>query len=266
MLEDAGSLDPAGWVCNAKGEVVNGYPQSKGVAAATLKHARALRPDDVWRIQVEGGNAEVGFALEGYDPERNEETEGAWMPAWTCKGSIAYVDLFNGMTFIGPDMCLNGVRHYQKERLRHDLPKTKPYDLALRIDKDGNVPQIQFNDDSVWHDFAPDRVALTGGPWFPYLRLLNAAARLTNHRVDRPKPTKSAGKKMSALPATSVAPVHPAVEVGAGSADARAIIASDPAAGGCTSTQSAGMKRKPAAAAAATGDDFEELHAVSEWQ
>ena len=32
------------------------------------------------------------------------------------------------------------------------MPKTVPFDLALRCDRDGNVPQVQFNEDGVWHD------------------------------------------------------------------------------------------------------------------
>ena len=57
-----------------------------------------------------------------------------------------------------------------------------------------NVPQIQFNDDDVWHDFAPDRAALKAGPWFPFLQLYNAADRLSDHSVHRPRAVKSAGK------------------------------------------------------------------------
>jgi hypothetical protein len=49
------------------------------------------------------------------------------------------------------------------------------------------------NDDGVWHDLSPDRVSLNAGPWFPFLALYGDI-RLIDHRVDRPKPTKSAGK------------------------------------------------------------------------
>ena len=43
-----------------------------------------------------------------------------------------------------------------------------------------NVPQIQFNDDDVWHDFAPGRVALKAGPWFPHVVLWSTDVRLTD--------------------------------------------------------------------------------------
>ena len=78
-----------------------------------------------------------------------------------------------------------------------------PFDLALRCEALSNVPQIQFNDDGVWHDFAgprKPRVALIAGPWFPYLRLMGADIRLIDLRVDRPRATKSARKGAPAAP------------------------------------------------------------------
>ena len=73
--------------------------------------------------------------------------------------------------------------------------------MALRVDPDRNVPQVQFNEDGVWHDFAPDqgegRTALKAGPWFPYL-IVGEGDLLSGHRVDRPKATKSAGMKCKA--------------------------------------------------------------------
>ena len=56
------------------------------------------------------------------------------------------------------------------------------------------MPQIQFNDDDVWHDFAPDRAALKAGPWFPCVQLFDAAVCLSDHSVHHPRAVKSAGK------------------------------------------------------------------------
>jgi hypothetical protein len=82
------------------------------------------------------------------------------------------VVLYNGETYILADISQDGKQHRHEDRLKDHVPKTKPYDVALRCDKDGNVPQIQFNDDSVWHDFAPEgRTGLKAGPWFPFLAL-----------------------------------------------------------------------------------------------
>ena len=67
------------------------------------------------------------------------------------------------------------------------------------------MPQLRFNEDGQWHDFAPEGgTGLKAGPWFPYLELYGDG-RLSDHRVDRPKPTKSAGKTKSAAAATSAA-------------------------------------------------------------
>ena len=83
--------------------------------------------------------------------------------------------------------------------------------------KDGNLPQIQFNDDSVWHDFAPEGgTALKAGLWFPFL-CLNGPDLLSNHRVDRPRATKSAGMKRK--PASNPAPVPAGDGAGAAAAD-----------------------------------------------
>ena len=46
----------------------------------------------------------------------------------------------------------------------------------------------------MWHDLAPDRAALKAGPWFPFLQLVGAAIRLSDHSVHRPRAVKSAGK------------------------------------------------------------------------
>ena len=89
--------------------------------------------------------------------------------------------------------------------------------MALRISKDGNLPQIQFNDDSVWHDFAPEgEAALKAGPWFPYL-FLSGGDLLSDHRVDRPRATKSAGMKRK--PASNPAPAPAGDDAGAAAAD-----------------------------------------------
>ena len=61
------------------------------------------------------------------------------------------------------------------------------------------MPQLRFNEDGQWHDFAPEGgTGLKAGPWFPYLELYPGAC-LSDHRVDRPRATKSAGKINKAL-------------------------------------------------------------------
>ena len=102
--------------------------------------------------------------------------------------------LRGGTTVIDSNISQDGEQHYHYGHLKDHIPKTNPYDVALRCDKDGNVPQIQFNDDGVWHDFAPEgRTGLVAGPWFLCLQL-NIGDCITNICVDRPRPTKSAGK------------------------------------------------------------------------
>jgi hypothetical protein len=98
------------------------------------------------------------------------------------------VGLDDGTTFINSGISLDGKYHNHNNHLYSLLPKTKPYDLALRCDTDGNVPQIQFKQDGVWHDFAPSgRTGQKAGPWFPYLYLGNYA-RLSDHRVQPSQP------------------------------------------------------------------------------
>jgi hypothetical protein len=124
------------------------------------------------------------------------------------------VRLSDGSTFIYSDISRDGQLHARVD-IKDYIPKTLPYDVALRINKDGNVPQIQFNDDSVWHDFALEGgTALKVGPWFPYL-MLYEGARLSDHCVHRPKPTKSAGKTSKA-PAAAPAAAAAADGAGAG--------------------------------------------------
>jgi hypothetical protein len=128
--------------------------------------------------------------------------------------STAGMNLLTGTTDIDSDLSRDGEQHTHDNHLKDYIPKTLPYDLALRINKDGNVPQIQFNDDAVWRDFAPDRAAVKAGPWFPFLRLYGGD-RLGDHCVHRPKPTKSAGKTSKAPAAASSAPSASADGAGA---------------------------------------------------
>ena len=167
-------LAPEGWAHDGRGEVSEGKPQSKGgVEAALFMHSRELQAGDVLRTQVEGGGAWVGFAAESYDAEKH----------WETNKSTAWVSLSDGATDINSGISRDGEQHLHPNHLKDYIPKTLPYDLALRINKDGNVPQIQFNDDTVWHDFAPDRAAVKARPVFPFLRLFDGD-RLSDHCVN----------------------------------------------------------------------------------
>ena len=173
-----------------------------------FKHSQSLEEGDVWRMKVVAGRgAFVGFATESYDAEKH----------WETIESTVWMVLSSGTTVIHPDVGQDGWAHDEEGNqlagwannvhynlLKDYTPKTLPYDVALRITKDGNLPQIQFNDDAVWHDFAPEGgTALKAGPWFPYLEL-EEDDLLSDHRVDRPRATKSAGMKCK--PASIPAP------------------------------------------------------------
>ena len=114
------------------------------------------------RVEV-GGSARVGFATEQYNVEKHGETNK----------STACVCLDDGTTCIKTDISQDGQDHYHDRHLGPHIPEA-PFDLALRCEAVSNVPQIQFNDDDVWHDFAPGRAALKAGPWFPHLALIGA--------------------------------------------------------------------------------------------
>ena len=114
------------------------------------------------RLEV-GGHAFVGFASEQYNAEKHNETYE----------STAWVRLYNGTTVIYSDISEDGQDHSHDYHLHPHIPEA-PFDLAVRCEAVSNVPQIQFNDDGVWHDFAPDRAALKAGPWFPFLMLGSA--------------------------------------------------------------------------------------------
>ena len=180
-------LAPGDWSHSEGGEIVNGVLGMIPTSShhAYFKHARELQGGDLWRMRVGGGgrSACVGFAAEGYDIERDGETYK----------SIAVVSLFDGSTIVRSDISRDGQQHYHDDHLKDNIPNI-PNDVALRINKDGNVPQIQFNDDDVWHNFVPGGVALKAGPWFPFIQLYDDDTTVGAHSVGRPKPTKSAGK------------------------------------------------------------------------
>jgi hypothetical protein len=152
---------------------------------AYFKHPQAVVAGEVLRMQVEAGkNVFVGYAGKEYEPAKDDET-------YT---STAWVDLSDGTTCINSDLSLDEEPHAHPRRLRLLLPQTEPFTVALRCNQEGHMPQVQFNEDGVWHDFVPSgRAALKAGPWFPYLAL-HEGDRVGELRVDRPKATKSAGK------------------------------------------------------------------------
>jgi len=83
--------------------------------------------------------------------------------------------LSTGTTVINSDISEDGEAHWHPGLLEDYIPKILPYDvlyLAIRITKDGNMPQFRFNEDGEWHDFAPEGgTGLKSGPWFPFLAL-----------------------------------------------------------------------------------------------
>ena len=70
----------------------------------------------------------VGFATERYDVEKHGETYN----------STTRLYLSNGSTDIYSDISEDGQEHEHPDHLEDQLPETKPYDVALRITKDGN--------------------------------------------------------------------------------------------------------------------------------
>jgi hypothetical protein len=187
-----GGLDPAGWKCDENGEIKNGEPQCKDEKHyALFKHSQSLEAEDVSRMKVvAGGGAQVGIAAEGFDVERH----------WETQKSTAVVFLECGSTEIRSDISEDGKEHVHHDLFKDRIPKTLPYDLALRINKAGNMPQRRFNEDGQWHDIAPEGGAgLKAGPWFPFL-MLYPDDRLSDHRVNRPRPVKGAGMKKSLAP------------------------------------------------------------------
>jgi hypothetical protein len=185
-----GGLDPAGWKCDENGEIKNGEPQCKDEKHyAPFVHSQSLEAEDVLRMKVVArGCASVGIAAEGFEIERAEET-------WD---STAYVLLDEGTTVVCSDISEDGEDHIHEDLLKDYIPKTLPYDLALRINKDGNMPQLRFNEDGEWHDFATEGgTGLKAGPWFPFLNLY-PGDRLSDHRVNRPK--GSQGRRNEEVP------------------------------------------------------------------
>ena len=187
-------LEPTGWKFSADGELKDDQPRAKSLNPAYFKHDGPLAGGDVWRVRVEvARDAMVGFSGAQFDAERHVETRGA----------TAWVHLDSGTTSIFYGLSRDTLHHYNLSHLAPLIPKP-PYNLAMRCEAVTNVPQVQFNDDALWHDFVPRRSALKGEEWFPYLVLYSADDRLSDHRVHRPRATKSAGH-ISKAPAGAAA-------------------------------------------------------------
>jgi hypothetical protein len=77
----------------------------------------------------------VGFANDSYDPVLDGETW--WNSAWIGLGTAT--------AFVLSGMSDDGLDHRQYDSLRRLLPAAPSYEVGLRFDPDGNVPQVQFN-------------------------------------------------------------------------------------------------------------------------
>jgi hypothetical protein len=115
--------------------------------------------------------------LNRYDAENHMETYK----------SRAVVALSNGTTTINAAIAADGKLHRYPAHLERHIPETMPYDVALRCNPNGKVPQIQFtkyshhgagsgcavspDGDGIWLDFAPGSIALRGNYWFPYVQM-----------------------------------------------------------------------------------------------
>jgi hypothetical protein len=49
----------------------------------------------------------------------------------------------DGLTVINSDISKDGEQHVHHNLLKDRIPETIPYDLALRINKDGNMLQLR---------------------------------------------------------------------------------------------------------------------------
>ena len=62
----------------------------------------------------------------------------------------------------------------------------QPYDVEIRINEDGNLPQIWFSEEGAWHYFAPNEGRSEGRAMVPLPCSIDTDCtleRLTNHRV-----------------------------------------------------------------------------------
>jgi hypothetical protein len=150
------ALEAAGWEFSQWGKIMNGQPQSTGIGgSAYFKHSRPLEAADVLKMRVQVGTyAFVGLCGQAYDVEKYGETYK----------STAWMDLHDGTTRIFSGLSQDAQDHSHLSHVGPYIPKA-PFDLALRCEAVSNVPQIQFNDDNVWHNFAPNRV---GGSAYLY--------------------------------------------------------------------------------------------------
>ena len=190
-------MQAAGWTYNSKhGELLNGEPPwVNGSVLCTpfwpFVFSQALRPGDVWKARVEVVDSLlVGFAGDKFRPGVEADTGR----------STAWVELGSGAVHIAEDVSRDKTKHYHRRHLAPHLPKTAPYDIALRCHPTSAVPQIQFNidfeEDGAWHDFIPADENINGGKpaaltvdlqhFFPYLAVCQEV-RLSEFVVERSK-------------------------------------------------------------------------------
>ena len=184
------------WRCSDHGQLrKDGQPQVNKLAVtgqfapqAFYKHSQAIIAGDICKMKVAGRRVYVGFAGEAYSPWKHNATRGSTAGVW----------LDSGTTVLRSEISSDGQRHYHPDHLRDFIPKTVRFDVALRCETISNVPQIQFNEDGVWHDLGTQRMAVKlstsrvaaehctakSHSWYPCLALW-AGESMTEMRVSR---------------------------------------------------------------------------------
>jgi len=175
------------WTRCVYGRFEYGCPAPSNERQASFKHVTPIPSGAEWKMRVENGvGAWVGFATHKYNVANRA----------TTYESTVRVDLTSGLVYIFSDITESGKNYQYSRPLVNHLRKHMPYasyNLSLRCEKGTNIPQIQFNNNNMWHNFAPGECALKAEPLFPYL-MLRGTACLSEHQIAVPKPTKSAQK------------------------------------------------------------------------
>jgi hypothetical protein len=169
------------WMCDSHGKIVDGQPESLG-GFAYCKNSRALQSGDIWTMRVDVlAGAIIGFTEESYDVNR---------PTGAFESAIK-VSLGDGTTAIGSGLSVDGKYHVLSRHLYSHLPKTAPFNVAVRCNGMNHSPAIMFSgDDGMWSDWLdfvpPEKMSPAEARlFFPHLQLFDGE-RLTNHRVDNP--------------------------------------------------------------------------------
>ena len=189
------------WDFNYKeGKIINGYFQTIW-NDCNFKYKDPIKFGNIWEIEVKKGSKSwIGFVDENFDINSNDN-----LYAFSNLKNVMWVRLCDGTGVVGKNTNISNITHYSYSNLKNLIPTSESYLVSVRINKELNIPQINFSKDknyqnNTWYDFIDNNYTkksfkLKNKSFYPFIKVWDGD-ELSNFNLISLKLTKSANNKL----------------------------------------------------------------------